>query len=845
MKHNKIRQKQFGVFFILALLLMTPIAFASEFQLKKVSELQPGDVIIDNDGEEVQINTITAEYDTSSQNKITKEKVKEAFSDSFKTIGNIINGRVYGNPITGNAWAAPKRTATEDYASSTFEIGRDEYVVEKGVKLDDNKDFAGARITGPKGKMYADLNTAGNWHFYKGTEEWQITPTEEYLIKGVDGEWAVTAEDKLPSEISRDAKQSKKIAEQSKTTKVGKEVTSSSYLKSSGATQTQSSLGFAGGQLLQGVQWAGVVAGLVQIMGPLFGDDFDTNSASAALAAGIMAGKLWYGVFAKEGIAGKSLSGTKAGAFLGSPLTATVIGAGVAWWLYTSMYENKEKTTQTVSFQCLPWQAPHGGADCELCNDDNLPCSEYRCKSLGQSCGIINPGTEFEKCVNQNPRDTNPPVVSPWIEKLTTGYKYTDIKTSPPGPGFKIKKSDGNGCIKPFTPIEFGVQTDEPAQCKIDIKHTEKFEDMATYIGGDNIYKYNHSEELALPQTKDLQNASIFLDNGKEMTLFLRCRDSNGNFNEAEYAIRFCVDPAPDALVPQIKGTSVSNNGCVAADSENATVDFYVNEPAECKWSFIDQGYDNMQYNMSCATTSTQINMQQLYTCRTTLTGIARDGTNFYVKCKDQPQAPENDRNTNAESYKFSLRGSSPLKIKNLIPNGTIYGGVSPAPIELYVETLFGCDDNKAICYYSTSTSESSFIKFFDTDTTDGIHTQRLDLYGGTHTYYYKCVDSGGNLAINSTTFKLEIDANAPVIARVYEEDDYLKVVTVRDSECVYTNNGCDFLFQEGTEMPYADSKIHVTEWLTDKTYYIKCRDEFRNEEADCSLIVRPTDNFL
>jgi len=32
-----------------------------------------------------------------------------------------------------------------------------------------------------------------------------------------------------------------------------------------------------------------------------------------------------------------------------------------------------------------------------------------------------------------------------------------------------------------------------------------------------------------------------------------------------------------------------------------------------------------------------------------------------------------------------------------------------------------------------------------------------------------------------------------------------------------------------------------VTDWVQDKTYYIKCRDAFKNEDADCSVVVRPT----
>jgi hypothetical protein len=158
---------------------------------------------------------------------------------------------------------------------------------------------------------------------------------------------------------------------------------------------------------------------------------------------------------------------------------------------------------------------------------------------------------------------------------------------------------------------------------------------------------------------------------------------------------------------------------------------------------------------------------------------------------------------------------------------------------------MFGCDQGQAICAYSTTQNAGDYIQFFDTNKGDGIHTQRLDLIGGDHTYYVKCVDAGGNLVEDAAEFTLDIDTNAPVVARIYEENDLLKLVTVRNSECAYTFDDCDFNFVEGTQMPYANTTTHVTEWNQEKTYYIKCRDEFRNEEADCSVVVRPTRNLF
>ena len=45
---------------------------------------------------------------------------------------------------------------------------------------------------------------------------------------------------------------------------------------------------------------------------------------------------------------------------------------------------------RTVTTTCEPWIAPTGGDDCALCDSDPMhPCSQYRCKSLGQNCEFI------------------------------------------------------------------------------------------------------------------------------------------------------------------------------------------------------------------------------------------------------------------------------------------------------------------------------------------------------------------------------------------------------------------------------------------------------------------------
>ena len=593
-------------------------------------------------------------------------------------------------------------------------------------------------------------------------------------------------------------------------------------------TKTVSSWQVAGSgadALISGLEWAGIAYLAGMGIGGLFGmTEANTKALSTSMAAGFGSFKFF-----------STWSST-----MDTWLTNPLVGVGIGAIVFLYMYKDVE--TEVVTFDCLAWQAPTGGNDCEVCNDDSLPCSEYRCRALGQNCEIVNAGTSEERCVYVNPRDVVPPVVRPWVEALSAGHNYVNVRASPPGPGFGIVNLESSdGCLKAFTPLEFGLVADEPAQCKIDFEHTDSFDEMKSYVGGSNLFAYNHSERFSLPSADAIKNSSLVLENGKDLTFFIRCRDKNGNENEAEYAVKLCVDPTPDNTAPKIEATSVANSGCVAENLDSALVEFYTNEPADCRWSVDDQDYDNMQNGMSCSGALYQANAMQLFTCIANLTGISRVESKYYVRCKDYAE----DRNPMKQSFEFSLIGSTGLKMKNMRPNETVFGGVSPAPVELYVETLFGCNNGRAVCFYSESGDADDYIMFYDTDSVDGIHTQKLSLVAGRHEYFVKCVDEGGNLVEDSVVFDLDIDTSAPVVARVYEEDQMLKIVTVRDSECAYSLSDCDFSFAEGTEMPYSNSTVHVAEWNEQSTYYIKCRDEFRNEDAGCSVVVRPTRNFL
>lgn len=587
--------------------------------------------------------------------------------------------------------------------------------------------------------------------------------------------------------------------------------------------------------IFKGIAWQSVIqkgaigAGIFGTIGGLAGGK--DGALWGALAGGI--GGAVAGLLEKRFGQGKSI----------------LIGLGVAAAIFVLTY--KKPSEEIVEFHCLPWQAPVGGEDCQICNNFEH-CSEYMCKSLGQACDIINPGTEEQKCVWVNPHDVNSPIIK--MTEVSKDYKFVPDNTiRPPATGVVISQING-GCVRAFFPLEFSFVTKdsgsgigEPSQCKIDYNLTKDFENMAFFVGGDDLFKNNHTEKLSLPGPAALNAVSPELKNDGEYTLFVRCQDANGNFNQDAYSVSFCVEKGPDTTPPLIVDTNVPTGNPVKFNQTNFDLEVYVNEPSECKWSREDRDYDNMENDMECANNLWEMNNQQVYVCKTTLTGVSdRKDNDYFFKCKDQPWASEGDRNVNRQSYKYTLVGTQPLNILDLGPTGTIFGATDTIPVFLEITTDNGHQNGESLCYYyndkdnSEPDREEDYVLFHKTK--DNKHSQRQDLIQGDYVYYVKCVDLGGNAEYSKIEFGVETDRNAPIVVRAYREGD-LKIITDENAECSYSTKDCNFEVDSGVEMESINFEVHTADWNINTNYYIRCKDKYDNQPNPntCSIIARPS----
>ena len=488
-------------------------------------------------------------------------------------------------------------------------------------------------------------------------------------------------------------------------------------------------------------------------------------------------------------------------------------------WIYTIYtlvdYFGKEDKKETFTVTCNAWTAPKGGSDCEKCNEEGKECSEYRCRSLGKLCRLINEGTEDEKCAAQTPLDSNSPRIS------AVKPKNLDIEERR-NEGFIVKT-----LIKPFTPVELSVSTDEPSKCKFDLSAGIKYEEMK-FNFGENLFGYNHTMLFSLPSELQSEQA-VRLTNGGKYNLYLRCTDNNDNANERDYYINFEIDKGPDLTSPKIELTSIRNRGFVSNEKTEVGLDIFVNEPSECRWDKNDVDFELMKEKFICTNSGlNSVHVKQgLYRCGTLLKGLVKGTNAFYFRCKDKPLKNEL-RNVNEDSYKFELIKTEKLNIVSVEPKGKVFR----ANPKINVKTSVGAENGISICGYSTNKNAiiSNIPLFAKTNSTD--HEQQLrNLRKGNYNYYITCVDRAGNIDNEALQFEIAADVSQPVISYVYKDvrNNVLVIGTNEDSSCYYDTK--QFSFGEGIPMTDPNSRKHEAV-LPVRFYNVLCKDVFNNEES-------------
>ena len=511
-----------------------------------------------------------------------------------------------------------------------------------------------------------------------------------------------------------------------------------------------------------------------------------------------------------------------------------VVIAALIFALLSWIWTWGHKTVQvTYTFDCDPWVPPNGGRNCEKCQEYDI-CDEYKCKSLGADCELLNAGKAGEEvCVWANPNDVNPPIIKPLA---VLPMEENDIIKTPSNSGTKGYEFKEE--IRSYTDVEIGISTfnsegnEKLSLCKISSKPGLAFEDenaesMKYYFSNYSNpgYKVNHtmiipylSDEVELDEDED----NIVLIPGQTNNFYVKCQNTNGYSSDSDYFIKIDVGDEPDTSQIDIEGYSLVNGAYLPAHINETDLTLFLHERASpviggCRWSnSANVIYENMVNNMTCSTGRVNRNS---YACTGTLNGIVEGDNVFYFRCSD---SAGNIHTASQPEGGFHLIGTEGLSISYSAPSGQIFAN----GVVLEVDTLGGVNSGEATCYYSLNNyfDVNSFV--FE-NTGGSIHTQELSyLDEGNHLFYIWCEDSVGNDAVTEIEFDLMIDRTPPRLLRIWKESGQLKIQVDEESSCEYSNEDSTFIFGNGIAMVASDGgTVHSASYEAGDVYYIKCSD--------------------
>ncbi len=517
----------------------------------------------------------------------------------------------------------------------------------------------------------------------------------------------------------------------------------------------------------------------------------------------------------------------------------TVIVIAIIYAIYSYYFTGVDNEYYITEYSCKAWEPPAKG-ECDACNTDVRPCSEYSCRSIGKNCQYYTDLGEPGYCAQMT--DTGSATISPWQQVITEGHKYTDVGEM----RFSIATSSDRE-LDAWKGVEFGIVTDKPANCKIDTTHRDTYDEMATSFTIDNSDANNventHHKIAISPfvTAGGIAQSTLSMKPG-ENNYYIRCKNFAGSWNTAEFAVKVNVGQGPDLTPPIITSFTPESGSYVKFGENITTISLNVNEPSECRYTQENNlRFEDMTGKMSCFSVPSAGTLGN-WPCTATTGNLTKGENKFYFQCKDHPEYEAEEKSTQRNINRVSKEYTANLcmeglKIIDVKPDSKIITGISPISIDLEATTA-GCINNgEATCAYSIN--NKGYVEFY---TTNGkTHTQTFStMIPGNYNISVQCSDKAGNTAERSVLLKIDLDNTVPIITRTYDLNKNLYVMTNENTVCAYNNNistACSFKFTDNvTIMSGEYSLLHTTPWKVNQPYFIKCKDIYGNTNDDCAI---------
>ncbi|MBS3076281.1 hypothetical protein J4481_00885 [Candidatus Pacearchaeota archaeon] len=502
---------------------------------------------------------------------------------------------------------------------------------------------------------------------------------------------------------------------------------------------------------------------------------------------------------------------------------------------------------QPVKAYCYPWSPPIAeDSDCKKCNEEIIPCTEYKCESLGANCVIL-PEVSIDEFAESEEIEIVGDLAN-YLEVGGLGPEYqekicvlnTELNRNEE-PIVKLTKEGGDACVEGGAELTFNVEITNEQELRSICKY-----DFEEYIS------YENMEFYATPQAWETEfkikmNALPPESEEKIYSVYVKCMGANQISNYDAKEITYCVKPEAETRAPKIQKVEIDTGSAEKFDvlknnyflkfgedgvlEDSVTLEITLDEIGkQCRYSlnpdaiFEDLPDENI---FGCEDDS--------FSCPNILIqGLANAENKVYLKCSDK-----NGNVQDKETIVTIKQSASPLLIDSMKIDsteilGTPFVRYSPVnsenPLVISVDTSGGAYGGKSDCiygllenFYGNSLGNADSIS----------HVKTLSqIPEGNYILKVGCSDDAGNSVSAEGSFSLDTDDDAPIILIKYTEANSLKMITNELAQCAYSTDDCNFNFDNAQKMGSVYDVNHQLSFTEGFTYHIICRDIWDNERT-------------
>ncbi|MBT4540051.1 hypothetical protein HOC35_00925 [Candidatus Woesearchaeota archaeon] len=388
---------------------------------------------------------------------------------------------------------------------------------------------------------------------------------------------------------------------------------------------------------------------------------------------------------------------------------------------------------------------------------------------------------------------------------------------------------------------EFAEIIEEPEEIVNSYKEKFKFHislyntftgsDIATLIDPivDKVNKYLKIIKGETPFVKTMVEYSLNKFENNTYVVYLKCMDEAGNENTDPLFIEFSIQEKnleQDNTATKLIGSIPENNSIISNDANELDFSIYLNEPAECKYDFVDKDYEEMEHTFSCSKQDYQLSSKfggsyectsKLNTTNDKTTDKISDKTTIFIRCKDKPFS--------IEEYHFYVEENNHNGVEELTP-GMFFNVTDP---NIIYTSLF---ENKHLKFtIDNSQNNNSVIELhLFKDNLDscsysfGTYQNKLDQCSKTnqlHLGVYECIET--------------IDLNKGKIEKIYDIEFsnsdttnnenielMINIIDLENNKIIVPSTEKNISLTTIFDKPHACSLINVNKIKTD----MKCDED-------------------